>query len=631
MKKLLSIFSVFCFTLIAGVCLTACQGVTDQIISFKEYDKNVYEVTLLKDGETMTSDENGKFAVTTEDEITVKISAVKYGVDFSELVVKINNQSKSLNLNKNYSGVAGGDLYYGWFTIPMKQIKSDVEVDISGAKQMQSTFTFEATNLADDSVVEKLTGAKINLETIGGEYVNLYTYLTSEAEKTYTRTYDATEGNANTYRTFKLKFEYDQKEVVGIYDFSEQNLPFTIKTANGVERAIAGCTLVNDNYYLVDLGDIGEEKAYTIVVDFSLLKFKKFQISRPVSNSAYAVELGSSTIDYSQEGTVAVSKLLDDSIADYSNMKVKLNNLELEEVVVPEPVENVSVYKIPKHITPEIVGGTNVYTLKIEGIEYKVDFYSLYANSTDGGEENPLVIPEITGLDEEGNKISVGTVGSNGQHVVFDGQKVAVVWSYRQVGGNYRTVYDLYDYNIYGNGTKILNIKEQIGEATENVEKTVGVYTLKATYNATTQKFDSFSLEFVCSEDVIFTFRDFVKHQKSAKIGYSFDDSRVEGVSFAIIDNAEAAAQIAEWTSLTGKDDLRQMAVYAHQYVAFRLDLAQTSVGAFELVVADSTVSDASSSITYSDAENDYLVLIFRVSNAYFDGAKEFKLVKAGS
>ena len=632
MKKILSFLSICCLSLLSGGLLCACGGKDSYSISVNSEANSCVELRLTQDDQQLES-EDGVFNVSAGANIRVSIDVTEYGIDMSDFVVKIDNMEKQVIQNQNYSPLTSGEtLNYGYFLV--SNVKKDITIEISGGKLISSTFTFQVDDIEDSEVIEKLQMTSICLEygefsdgveTPEPEFVNLYEYLTTNGNPKFVREYSGIEGNYNPYRTFRLKFEGTNP-----FDLSKNN-PFEIVTKEGETKQIGDITFLEGSY-VVDLGDIGLSEEYTILLNFKNLQYQQFLIAKPEDNMTYTVSLDKEVIDYSQEGVVTIVKNLDAETADYSNMTVFLNGTELS-MIEGSDVENSVQYKIPSNITPISTGGSSLYSVIVRGITYLVEPYSLYANSVEPiTTENPFIMPFIWAINDEGENVGIIGVGSNGQHMTLQGQKNAITWEYAydEIDQSYVSLYDLYDYDIYVNDdTKVLNVKEEIGSATQDVEKELSNgYTFKAFYNETTQTFDSFQLEFYCTQDSIFNFRNFVLYNKEIDISYSFVDARIENVEFSILDSEDASN--ATWTELD-KDVSIKVSVDGTNVVAFRLSTQRDEIGAHEFKIQNDIICEGVlDSESYNANNIRYTILKFKVSTFRYEGSLEFKLVPAG-
>lgn len=643
MKRVLSFLAVFCMTLLSGIVLFACGGTSNFKIEIQN-NSNLLEIVLKEGNKTLQLEADGKYEVKTGANIKVEINATDYGVDLSELSVKVGDISKSVIKNSDYSILPKDEsLNFGYFLL--SNISSNLNINFSGAKKAKSTFTFDISqdDLENQEIVEKLKMTYIDttIETpdvpeqneeenpdipveTPNTYENLYDFLTGEGVKSFEREFDSTEGIENKYKTFKVKFD-------GVNPFNlTEGFPFKI-VDNQSQKPVFDMSLVDDSYYVIDMGELGESSQYTILVDFAGLNFTQFNISVPEDNMTFKIDVDTEIINFANEKILTITKLLASDKVDYSNMKVLLNSLELTKVENSETEFEVQ-YLIPKGITPVSTGGLNVYRVTVSGIEYLVDSYSMYANSNEGNQGfTPFISPNIWSIDEEGNILGITGIGTNGEQISLAGERNAVVWGYSKdaVSKAYNSVFDLYDYNLYINQTKVLNIKDVVGDSTEDlVVDFTGGYVLRAFYNADTSKYDRFQFEFVCNSDMLFEFSDFVLFEKNIDISYFFDDNRIDSVEYAI-SNYEFSNY--DWQELV-KDEPVRVSVTGKQIVAFRLISTKNVIGTHEFKIADSSICNSwLNGETSSESGFNYTILKFVVSDIQYDGSMEFKLIPAGS
>lgn len=628
MKKVFSLIMIFCVTLLTGIMLTACTIGKDSYmisLSYSQEVEDLIDVSLVSEKITLTKNAEGKYDVNNGANVKINITAKREGVDFSNFVVKVGDIEKQVITNSNYSQLQNSqDLYYGYFLI--SSTNSDYDIYFSGAKIMSSTFIFETQNLEDEDVIEKLKMTQISLNRTEN-YINLYDYLTdTQNQPVVVRKFESGTATYNSYSTFKIKFDG-----VAPFDFV-QEYPFKIKVGTN-EREIKSMTLLND-YYLVDLGNLGDSEVYTIVVDFKDVEYQKYGISVPSENLSYSISLTNNVIDYSQEVEITLTKLLGSEKANYEKMRVLLNDRELSPTQSQEN-SNVIKYKIPKKITPISVGKTLGYTISVEDIEYLVSSYTLTAELNETIKNtNNFINYEIYEIDDSGVKKGVLGVNSEGKQLSLSGERNALVWKYNydSSAGGYRSVYDLYDYDLYLNSTfKILNVKECLESATENVSKTLSNgYVFKALYNKDTKVFDSFQLEFVCSDNANFIFTNFVLFQKNIEISYSFEDSRISSVEYAVL-TGETTSSETNWTTLQ-KDNNANVTVVGGTVIAFRLTSDKNLIGQHEFKIQNLIICNSWYPGENSTGDNgNYIIYRFIVSDIQYSNIMPFVLVPAGT
>lgn len=628
MKKILSMLTICCMSLLAGIFLCSCSNDTYNVqFSMDEKTEQYVELGFSTAGEKIEIGEEKKFKVASGDAVKVEITANQYGVDFSNLVITVNGTEKDIILNSKYSPFSSGEsLMYGHFVLAKGK---NCNIELSGVDKITSTFSFDAVGLDDEEVVSKLKMTQVcvtfdDLDDETGEtapeYKNLYDLVTAEEKFSFTRTFDEIEELYNRYSSIRVYIE-------GVIPFDFENAnPFGIMGQNGVADPVV-MTQYGDGYVL-NLGELLSYNDYKIVVDYSNIEYRTFNISLPEKNMTYEVLIDKEIINYNQEGLVSVKKLLDSSKIDYTNMKVSINTLELEKVGESDDGLTVQ-FKIPKNITPCTTGGGNVYRISVSGYQYLVPSYILRANSIEGlSLANPLIIPSIWLVNDNGDKLGFSGVNENGEYTSLEGLRNAVIWSYNydEVNQAYYSKSDLYDYDINANQEKVLNVKEQLAGATADVTKSIaGGYTFKAFYNSTTGKFDSFQLEFVCSKETTFEFTNFKDFTKNIDVSYSFEDPRIERIEYAIA-TENSDFQNLEWAELT-KDESIKLAVTGQAVVCFRLT-SQSPIGSHEFKIENQKISNSKMEPLSVSADGKiYTVLRYIVSNIQYDGDMSFKLV----
>lgn len=628
MKKILSMLTICCVSLLAGVFLCSCSNDAYNVqFSMDEKTEQYVELGFSTAGEKIEIGEKKKFKVASGDAVKVEITAKQHGVDFSNLVITVNGADQEIILNSKYSPFSSGEsLMYGHFVLAKGK---NCKIELSGVDKITSTFSFDAVGLDDEEVVSKLKMTQVcvtfdDLDDETGEtapeYKNLYDLVTEEERFSFTRTFDEREELYNRYNSIRVEIE-------GVIPFDLENAnPFGIMGQNGVADPVV-MTQYGD-IYVLGLGELLSYNDYKIVVDYSNIEYRTFNISLPEKNMTYEVLIDKETINYNQEGLVSVKKLLDSSKVDYTNMKVSINTLELEKVGESDDGLIVQ-FKIPKNITPCTTGGGNVYRISVSGYQYLVPSYILRANSIEGlSLANPLIIPSIWLVNDNGDKLGFSGVNENGEYTSLEGLRNAVIWSYNydEVNQAYYSKSDLYDYDINANQEKILNVKEQLAGATADVTKSIaGGYTFKAFYNSTTGKFDSFQLEFVCSKETTFEFTNFQDFTKNIDVSYSFEDPRIERIEYAIA-TENSDFQNLEWAELT-KDESIKLAVTGQAVVCFRLT-SQSPIGSHEFKIENQKISNSKMEPLSVSADGKvYTVLRYIVSNIQYDGDMSFKLV----
>ena len=116
---------------------------------------------------------------------------------------------------------------------------------------------------------------------------------------------------------------------------------------------------------------------------------------------------------------------------------------------------------------------------------------------------------------------------------------------------------------------------------------------------------------------------------KNIDISYSFEDTRIENVEYAILDSEDAS--LATWSELD-KDVSVKVAVNGGQIIAFRLTTLRDEIGMHEFKIEDTSICNSwLNSESYTSNGFRYTILKFVVSEIQYDGSMAFKLVPAGT
>lgn len=631
-------------TMVSGFLLFACNGANYFELQVLE-SSNLVEVSIKQGNKAMEAEADGKYNIEKGSNLKVEISAKEYGVDMSALSVKMEGVEKKLILNEDYNTTSDkGVLNYGYFLI--SNTNSNLQIIISGAKRVKSTFTFEISQqqLENENIVEKLKMTYIDLtikqeveDTVEQDpentetpdttepYKNLYEFLTGDQSKSFEREFDSVEGIENKYKTFKVKFD-------GINPFNlADGFPFKVVGKDNVKQTISDMILVDDKYFVVDLGNIGKFDEYKIVVDFSEIGFNQYNISLPTDNLTYTVRVDGEVVDFSQEKILTLKKLLSVDKADYSNVKMFANSYQLSKIEGSETEKEVK-FLIPKGITPFTTGGFNVYRVSVLDIDYVVPAYSLSASSNEGSLSNGTFIkPGIFAVDEEGYVLGITGIGPNGEKLGLEGEKCALLWNYEYdyATRSYHSMFDLYDYNIYANDKQIMNVKEILADETADVVLDLADgLKFKATYNSSSETFDRFQIEFVCNSDMDFKFDDFVVFEKNINVGFDFDDERIDTVEYAI---TSYNTTNLDWQELSRAESV-MVSVTGKQLVVFRLGSTKNTIGTHEFTIVNKNISNSwlEGEVQIENGIN-YTILKFVVSDIQYSGSMDFKLTPSAS
>lgn len=582
MKKLFLFVAAVCFSFSMALLLSAC-GETEQYkieINQIATETEFFDV-VLKDGNKNLVSENNTYMVDAESNIKVEIYAKKNGVSFDDLAIKVGNINKAIIKNNKYSLVPNqGELYYGYFSLA--NINADLRLTLSGVKQATSTFNFVIDDIEDKTVVEKLKLTQISLDNSEDNFVNFYDYLSGEGEKKFTRTFDG-EDNYNEFKTLKVKFD-------GVIPFDlNTSYPFSISAEEETIKSVEKMERVEDSF-VVDLGQVGDKKNYTINVDYKNLKYQDFSIALPKDNLTYSASVDASKTNYSQERIITIQKLQDSSKVDYSEMKVYANELLLDKVEDSETETEVK-FILPKGITPASVGGRDKFEIKVEGINYTAETYTMTVKTDVNLLNTQWILPQYFYIDENNELQDVAGVNSDGSAISIEGDTNCLKWGYVYDGG-YSCNYDLYNYDVFCGETKLFNLQELLTYHTEDFEEDIleGEFKLKAFFNAESKCFDNFQLEFVSNKDLELSFKNFVEFEKRVQIGYTFDDRRVLGLEVGV----ENYAQTEELqTVFIEKNNTAEFTVKGGQILVIRIATGNETVGLYEFRLNNSKFSHA--------------------------------------
>lgn len=638
MKKTFVILASFVITLLCGVILTACQSSVCKISFVNNSTDLVETVVKVNKIEQIPTTENS-YSVDRNSNVRVEFYSKSYGTDISNISVTINGVEKTVFKNNNYNPFElTGDLYIGYLLIG--QINEDSEIVVGGAEVYKNVFTFEGENLNDEKTAERLKSASISLD--GQQtYTTLYDFLTSDKDKSVS--FNIFDKNEEVDKIFYIKFDQGNP-----YALNAEN-PFKVVVGEQ-EMPLEAVTFLTSGAYGLYLPDIGIKTNAKIKVDFQNLALNEFQVVAPEQNQSFSIEVGASTLNVETETTLTVTKLLSEDVASYDEMEVYLNETKLN-LLNKGPVEenqesdvgvsqnndeneNTVVYVIPKGLTPFGTGGDNNYVVKVKGITYSQETFVLTANPVENEVTTSLVQPKVTCVDDHGQDSGIFGFNDSQQEIATEGQRCALVWGYSIINGYYHFAYDLYDFDITLNGSDvILNMKTYLeGKSDDQIIELENGYTLRAYFNSETNKFDKFQLEFNVSQNMSFAFGNFKNFTKHIKVGYEFNDERVEEVAYYVGEDGVNLAQ-QEWTNLD-KGTFEDQAVVAWNIVYFRLkikdDVANHEFSVNSNIALDGVLEPED----YSDEQNSYKVFKFRVSDVYFDQLPDvptFKLIKSGT
>ena len=545
MKKLFSLAIIFCFTFLSGILFMSCGKTQTFKIEMQKLgdNKDLYEV-VIKNYDTKETKVDGSLYVQQDDNVRVEIHAARTGVDFSELKVELQGIEKQVIESGQYTAIEGG-LYYGYFLLP--RVEKDISMTFEGAKLQKLKFRFEGELLNNAQNAEKMRLAQIDIsETNQPKYVNLYNFLAGDQSKEVSNTFRDSEDSLE--RSFKIKFTGVDPVAISEADcfkfrFSEEEQ----------WQSVQSCML-KEGVYHVTVGSIEDAQICYVKIGFANAEFSQYEIVAPQANRSYAVETVQSETTFKQPATIKVTHLLDYAVANYSDVEVYANDLKLAKVEGSETENedgNVECeYLLPSENTPKWTGGEDDYVIRVEGIKYVGNVFGVSVTSEEATATN-IINSQLYQLDSYGTRQDVLGVDSEGKPVVLASETVALAWSYPydEILQGYTSRYDLYDIDLYDGETKVLNIKSCLGNSTENIETTLANgYKFFATYNAASERFDEFRIEFICTADKNFVFKNFKPYSKISSISWDFDDERISKIEFAILNTINE--EMTEWTLL---------------------------------------------------------------------------------
>lgn len=668
MKKLFVSFAISCMILIAGVTLASCgKEYTNVAISVDAESDSLMQLVVKVDGKEIEG-RGYNFNIETGSNVRVELVAKEHGVDFSEATVTVNGVGRSIIKNRDYDMAYGSeDLVYGNFTLP--NLDEDLSVVVSGVKQISITYDFDVQNVEDETAIANMKLAYIDPDGDGG-YESLYDFVTNPESK-ITREY-----SAENFNSFKIIFGRVENGAE-IFDLTNStSVPFKLRDSDGVEQN-ATYSLMSSGEYVVTLPDVTEQ-SYTIVVDFADLKYQEFSITVPDDNLNFSVTAPVS-LNYFTGGEIVVAKsAVRDSLV-YDNMKVFLNDLELQLDPECDVAEDSNlIFLIPENITPISTSmyGEVYYTLRVEGIEYNAESYEVSIVESQNPDVLAMMSPSLCLVGDNGENL--GEIPKqDGKYVVVKGEKVALFWEYNLNSQNQIiSKYDLYDFDIqmgdivlveetptpeepteepveqtpevlsdegseqgtqepedtedgeeeeiptYETVITTLSIGGKLaltGETDEVVELADG-YNLRAIYDASTGRFDSLQLEFSCENDKEISFSNFKIYSEDILVTHDVEDGRFSSVEFAVI------SEETLWSQLE-KGSQKQIEVEVGQVVAFRLVGSTYALSTDFGVTDNGLVEDEVEVVTYNQGENYYTEYRFKISPVQFTTTPELKFI----
>lgn len=438
MKKVFVSFAIACLMFLAGITLASC-GTDYTRVSFAidADSEDLMELVVKVDGKVVEG-RGLTYNIEQGSNVRVELHAKTYGVDFSEVVVTVNGSAKTIVKNNNYDCAYGSeDLVYGNFALP--NLEEDLNVTVTGVKQISITYDFDVQNVENETAIANMQLAFIEVD---GEYKNLYEFATNP-ESVLQREY-----SAENYNSFNLIFG-DVENGVDIFNLNNSNpTPFSLRGEDGT--VVEGnCSLMSSGSYIVSFPNVTEQN-YTIVIDFSDLRYKQYSVNTPVGNMNYSISAPDS-LNYLTGGVITVTKSAVRKTLVYDNIKVFLNDLELSLDPDCDIAQDTNLnFIIPDKITPISTSnnGEAMYTITVTGIEYTDEAYEVSLPENEDDDVASMMEPKLYLLDENNEK--VGEIPQeDGKYIVVKGEKVALFWQYNKNENNQIvSKYDLYDFDI---------------------------------------------------------------------------------------------------------------------------------------------------------------------------------------
>ena len=353
-------------------CLGICFLPTSFRISLGQVDDNVYvQIEEMPEEEVLPADLNNGWTVSTDAQLRVSVIARERGIvmNKSTVQVKINGEDANIFGTDNYDMFDVEKLTYGWFNLPMLQLKRDIQISVTGTTKKTSTFTFNlvSDNASDEALVKKLQSTYICTDDTDN-YVQLYQIL-NRANKSYTKEFNADASRLNPYRTFKMKFQDGQKVINDLYDYT--NFDIFGVTSNSFSSPI-NSIFVSGDHLVVNLGNnVDGREDYTINVNFDALTLRSYTFSYPQEQDAYEISIDKENITYEEGATLTFTKKDADKY-DYSKLEIKIGNVTLES---SGSTDDTITYTIPTKLTPFLAGfatySNGQLVISVNGIEQK--------------------------------------------------------------------------------------------------------------------------------------------------------------------------------------------------------------------------------------------------------------------
>lgn len=639
MKKVLSLFLFACFTLFAGVSLSACSSKSDYTVSIALDEQSqeycTFEVYSVDNGEEelLEANESGLYEFSDRTQLKIVLTATQYGVDFDDLTWSQNGVEKK-GVSTHTSGYDAIEsqattLEYGAIKTV---VKSDTTIIVGGVKESKPVMKVNFIDY-DENNVE-------NADYLGEYAENIKTvlssaYLSFDESKTDKHKVQKVTGELNNEMTSELSLTNRTSFEINLYLTFElqDNYGAIVTNHNLIDASSIDVKISNEKnerkcrvYYMYGAYKIvlvGQTESFdfanenNVTIDFSKLRIQDFTFDKS-SNFTYSVTTPE-TLNYFEDGELTITKKLD--LANFDGIKVSINTVELEQKFVSE--DKVT-YTIPKYMTVAsssnslqdpvyqakhgALSGVGTYFVNVSGITYS-DGKTMTETKLNIKEEFDASVTTVNASGEAGD---YGTSGS-GNATFLSGDTQTLSWHYvcNEIDGNYvlNSEYKLDDFTIKiksGETTDEINLKDWL-DLTEfmskKVDKTVESsdekwsgknlsreYTLKFLYG----KDITCQLEFTTPDkNTEISFDNFVEYTENVAIGIAFSDTQI----LKLTDIAGASIAIEgtnDWKTinlLSEKVETVQLEVKAGDVIVFRLTSSTDKLPTSGLYISNKNVA----------------------------------------
>lgn len=670
MKKLFVSLAMVVMMFAAGVALSACGSDNVKLTFSVEKASEPLVKVVVKQNNQEVEGRGYNYNLKKGVNLRVELVAKTFGVDFSQVVVKVDGAEKSIIKNKEYDCSFGSEnLVFGNFTLA--GLDKDSKVTIAGVKESSVSYDFEVENLEDETAIANMKSAFIDVDG-NDEYQDFYEFVTnpeSKIEKSFTQ---------ENFNSFRLRFgNADRGDVIFDLDNSDA---FRVKDEEGNLVRATFPLNVSGGYYTVTFPNITQNK-YTIVVDFKQLNLLQYTVIKPDDNLNYSIS-APEFLNYESEGVVTVSKSTQRQTVVYDEMKVCLNELELQLDPTCD-IENDSVlrYLIPSKITPfsTSIYGDLFYTIRIENLTYTDESFAVKF-SEDVANEESMFEQALYLLDDAGQKVDKIPL-EGGEWTVVKGEKVALYWEYKydQDAGCFVSKYDLFDFDVVvgdvflieenpnppteqfaseedkdpdekpdekpeepepdpnpdqpgpdepelpkyetiNTTLSLAGLVDMTTKQTQTIEIAEG-YLLTAFYDEEKGGFYAMQVEFSCENNKVLSFANFKNFGQDVNISFAFEDARIATVEYNLGSDIEP-----NWILLE-RNVVKKVGIEAGQKMVFRLGgTSYVDIANFEAWNELGLLENPISS-TYTQNGIYYTELIFTVSYLQPTSLQEIKLV----